>query len=100
MRQATGRWTLIHRLGGKSAAGDSLVSEASAGRMGLGGVDAGGISLCRTVLVAADARGEAPHGSLIPRVPPDDWHSNRGRLLGYRCLLYTSPSPRDRQKSR
>ena len=38
-----------------------------------------------------------------------DYHTRRGllmlvgkrrNLLGYICLLYTSPSPRDRQKSR
>ena len=28
------------------------------------------------------------------------WHAGRGSWNGITCLLYTSPSPRDRQKSR
>ena len=30
----------------------------------------------------------------------DVWHANTGGTYSYFCLLYTSPSPRDRQKSR
>ena len=30
----------------------------------------------------------------------DDNNANNARLYVYVCLLYTSPSPRDRQKSR
>ena len=28
------------------------------------------------------------------------WHERNGGNLTYRCLLYTSPSPRDRTRSR
>ena len=43
-----------------------------------------------------------------PHVGVSDWRSGHGRGSGrakmsnlkYTCLLYTSPSPRDRQKSR
>ena len=35
-----------------------------------------------------------------PMQEPAVWQSRRGDLLPGDCLLYTSPSPRDRQKSR
>ena len=40
------------------------------------------------------------HTEAEPYLDNRKMHCPRGKVLGGSCLLYTSPSPRDRQKSR
>ena len=65
-------------------------SEFRAARSGADGADAAVVALAAG---AAGSSSEAPAGAAGHGGRPVGWR--RGCGLGYRCLLYTSPSPRD-----
>ena len=62
---------------------ESSSIESAASRIGKDAID--------SIIIVAGYVGGMPENQTIDNVDLDEWHS---------CLLYTSPSPRDRQKSR
>ena len=51
-------------------------------------------------IVIIDPRGTGSSNKLACPFEDDDFADDRERIVAETCLLYTSPSPRDRQKSR
>ena len=58
---------------------------------------ANAIGMPKAARAVANACGKNPYA---PKIPCHRVIRSDGGLGGYSCLLYTSPSPRDRQKSR
>jgi hypothetical protein len=77
-------------LGRQSSGRDPVVSQPSAWRLGLGGADHCGLSLCGAVRLAVVPRHQAPRGSSPPRLRADDRHPAGGRLLDHGTRLLRS----------
>ena len=54
----------------------------------------------RACLIRLDCIAAAPFIESLPEGLREDWRHDTIYVRMYACLLYTSPSPRDRQKSR